>query len=822
MRHANQHHATPLIPLATALILLLITGCGGDETPVPPPNTEKPEQKDSSKAQPNTKSKSTDAKSVVTKDGAGKDDDGEDDGKKTDVPTPKPVDPVAKLLQARQKLDQTIFKAETDAQEHEGTIIKLWDDLRNKDPFTVFAGTAFNTLVLGSQGSPVSHDHDITIASLDQSPTTLTREQAISLLAKVKADGWKIEQTEWHHSTFHPAADGKPARSVVSTVINLEHAATSRRAVLKGDLGIAWTNKRDVNNHPVIDSLDASNFVLIQRSGKLAFKHWFTSDPREIRRETHPRAQPILVYDVDNDGLNDVITAGCNLIWRNRGNGKFEQDKLFLKPKDIPTCAVIADFNGDGHADFAGVDFDRKLYVFEGDSSGTFANEAKLAFNDRIEMPMVLTAGDVDGDGDLDLFVGQYELPYQQGQMPTPYYDANDGHPAFFLLNDGKGNFTDVTENVGLSAKRHRRTFGASFVDLDDDGDLDLVVVNDFAGLDAYLNDGHGKFADVTTTMFDARHAFGMGLTFGDYDVDGLLDFYMVGMSSTTARRLHRMGVGRKEFADRDDMRMAMTYGNRLYVRRGKKYVHAPFSADAARMGWAWGTSSVDFDNDGDEDLYVANGHISGKSAKDYCTRYWCHDVYTGSSYKNPDLNKLFGIEVGPTHKMDTSWNGYEKNALLMNEVRDGKRRFHNIGWLMGVSFEYDSRAVVTDDLDNDGRMDLLVVQNWGTIGNSGTVLHVYRNESETNGHWIGVKLREEKGGSSVGARITLLTPNGKQIRSIVTGDSYASQHSTTKHFGLGAETTIDAIEVIWSNGRVTRLNHPKADRYHTIRMPVN
>src|SRR2546427_8651179 len=118
---------------------------------------------------------------------------------------------------------------------------------------------------------------------------------------------------------------------------------------------------------------------------------------------------------------------------------------------------------------------------------------------------MVLTCGDIDHDGDLDLFLGQYRVPTLGQALKPFYYDANDGYPAHLLLNDGHGNFTDAT-NGGFEAKRWRRTYSASFVDLNEDGDLDLLVVSDFAGMDLYRNNGHGQFTDVTREWIIEPH----------------------------------------------------------------------------------------------------------------------------------------------------------------------------------------------------------------------------------------------------------------------------------------------------------------------------
>ena len=112
-----------------------------------------------------------------------------------------------------------------------------------------------------------------------------------------------------------------------------------------------------------------------------------------------------------------------------------------------------------------------------------------------------------------------------------------------------------------------------------------------------------------------------MAHTISDFNSDGALDGYMVGMSSTTARRLDGLALGREGFEKYDAMRAPMTYGNRLYFGSSDGLKQSKISDDVARTGWSWGTSSGDFDNDGDMDLYVANGHLSGNSALDYCTK---------------------------------------------------------------------------------------------------------------------------------------------------------------------------------------------------------
>jgi hypothetical protein len=436
-----------------------------------------------------------------------------------------------------------------------------------------------------------------------------------------------------------------------------------------------------------------------------------------------------------------------------------------------------------------------------------------VEFAEPLRGPSTLTAGDVDGDGDLDVWLGQYKRPYVGGQMPTPYYDANDGHPAYLLINDGAGRLTPATEAAGLTAKRFRRTYASSFVDLDDDDDLDLLVVSDFSGVDLYHNDGSGHFVDANDSIRSDRHLFGMSAAFADYDLDGRLDFFVAGMASTTARRLEALGLSRKDQAEAEDMRMRMAFGNRMYLATDAGWREPGFSADVARTGWTWGTTAFDFDNDGDPDIFAANGHQSGESTKDYCSNFWTHDIFDADSTPNESLASLFGVATAGFAEGRESWDGYQKNHLLMNR---GGRGFTNVAFLLGVAGEFDSRSAVSGDLDRDGRVDLVVAES---LGDEREKLHIYRNQLETDHHWIGVELREEGGGlSPMGAKVVVHTADRSYVARVMSGETLMGQHSTTLHFGLGSETEVEAIEVQWVSGERRRVPDPEIDRYHRIR----
>ncbi|PYI85931.1 MAG: hypothetical protein DME26_09860, partial [Verrucomicrobia bacterium] len=366
----------------------------------------------------------------------------------------------------------------------------------------------------------------------------------------------------------------------------------------------------------------ASRLTIKTRRGEPPFQ------PILVEQITPPEnsrsIDPVILYDLDGDGLSEIILAAKNVVYRRHGPDRYQAEPLCRHSHGVIFAGVIGDFDGDGAADFLCEKLEG-LVLFKGSAQGTFDQPGRLVWPAPADLkyPMVLTCGDIDHDGDLDAFLGQYKAPYDGGQMPTPYYNANDGYPAYLLLNDGHGNFTDATEAAGLGRKRWRRTYSASLVDLDGDGHLDLVVVSDFAGVDLYRNDGHGHFADVTHQWVAEPHAFGMAHALSDFNADGALDLLMIGMTSPTADRLEHLGLWRTDSDEDHTMRLRMTFGNRLYLARPAGGFHQTSLGDSmARSGWSWGCSAFDFDNDGFPDIYIANGMESRESVQDYEGEY--------------------------------------------------------------------------------------------------------------------------------------------------------------------------------------------------------
>jgi len=721
----------------------------------------------------------------------------------------------------RAQLNRSLYAEEEAAQFHEQTFVALWDDIRAaKDKWAPLEKLRLGSLAPGVRGETTGLDWDIKRTEWIGGGQPLTLGAWRDRLAALKRRGIELVETEWHQGKFESNATDGRSRSEFKFLLHVQNKAEEQRHIVRGKISVTWTNERDAKGHPIPGQVKVLNATVWSRKGALPYAAWHHFDPRQGTPSSQQPLVPLLVYDLNRDGLSEVILAGSNLVYWNRGDGNFEKGTLCNNPLPKLTGAVLADFDGDGRADMFACSEGMPPALFVGDVQGRFSGHPKPAASIApTKRSYAIAAGDVDADGDLDVYLTQYKTAYEHGNMPTPFYDANDGDPAYLLLNNGSGRFSDGTEKAGLAAKRHRRTYSASFTDLDLDHDLDLVVVNDYAGLDYYLNDGRGKFKDLTLRLGDFRFSFGMSHVLGDFNRDGNPDLYMVGMGSTTARRLEAMGAKRTDFPEIDKHRMKLAYGNRLLLGDGAGgMAQSPHNDRVARTGWAWGSTAFDFDNDGDEDIYVGNGNVSGKTAQDYCTHFWRHDIYEGNSRSNTALNLLFKQRM---ECLDTiSWNGFEHNVLLMN---DGTGMFSSVGWLMDVAHEYDSRAVLSEDLDADGWMDLIIVRmNW--IGDRQKTLdyvNIIRNQMPRIKNWVGVRLHEHGPGKSPMGATVQVTYNGRSaVRHVVTGDSWRAQHSGQKHFGLGTAKMVDAIEVHWPNGQVSRLKQPAINQYHTIAPP--
>ena len=326
----------------------------------------------------------------------------------------------------------------------------------------------------------------------------------------------------------------------------------------------------------------------------------------------------VAVADIDLDGILDVATTGvdANKLYRGRGDGTFEDisEASLVGFAPVGAGALFLDFDNDGDSDlfFAGIG---PQMLFENrfipDGELQFWDISEQARVDRHAVGFSAIAGDVNADGLPDIYVASYN---RYGTvMPDSWVRAENGTPNLLFLNQGDGSFEEVGEAWGVADARW--SYAAGMIDIDEDGDQDIYVANDFGENALYRNDG-GRFTDAADAFGLRDPGFGMGVAFGDYDNDGDFDLHVTNMSSTAGNRILKL-----LYPEGHPIRETLTKqaaGNSLYANDGD----GTFSDVTAELGglsggWGFGGGFVDFDNDGREDIYAPNGFVSGKSMKD-------------------------------------------------------------------------------------------------------------------------------------------------------------------------------------------------------------
>lgn len=336
----------------------------------------------------------------------------------------------------------------------------------------------------------------------------------------------------------------------------------------------------------------------------------------------------ISIADVNGDGLEDVYLCQIgglrNKLWLRTKEGILVNSPASgLEIRDNTAAALFLDFDSDG---------DRDAILTTTAGIVVFANNGEGVFSERDRFPNLpygfgMASCDYDQDGDLDVFVCQYysarnlEGEALRGSFPVPYpiHNATNGGPNVLLRNEGGLKFVDASQEAGIAENNSRYSFACLWEDFDNDGDQDLIVVNDFGPNNFYRNEGKGRFVDYSNAPGVKEGGFGMGLTASDFDLDGLYDLHISNMYSGAGNRI----AGQQWFhADKDEKTrkalLGMARGNTLLKNFGENVFSDVSDSSGISMGrWSWASLAVDLNNDTREDILVANGFVTGKDPDD-------------------------------------------------------------------------------------------------------------------------------------------------------------------------------------------------------------
>ena len=498
--------------------------------------------------------------------------------------------------------------------------------------------------------------------------------------------------------------------------------------------------------------------------------------------------------DYDSDGWLDVYMVNGhalegteqplagNALYRNRGDGTFVDVTRQSGTGDTGYGMGItaADYDNDGDLDLYISNYGPNV-LYRNNGDGTFIDVTDSAGVGDDRWGVGCTFLDYDNDGLLDLYVANYVdfslqdaktamapyMPRSPGRqtMATargyPHPDNYSGVPDVLYRNRGDGTFADVTRAAGVY-NPEGKGMGMACGDYDNDGDPDIYVGNDLTPNFLYQNNGDGTFTDVALLAGvaynrDGRTESSMGIDFGDYDRDGHLDLIVPNFQGETATVYRNAGNG--FFAD---VSTACGVGLPTHAFVG------------------WGVGFLDYDNDGELDLFISTGHV------------------------------LDNVEL-----FDARTTYAQRNFLFRNNgsARGGGPAFSDVSALAGEGLAEmrGSRGAAFGDYDNDGDTDILIV-------NCNDATTLLRNEGRKQSHWLQVRTRgKESNRSGIGARLELASADLVQIREVKGGSSLYSQCDLRVSFGLGHRDSADRLVVRWPSGTVDVLSDLPVDTCITV-----
>jgi hypothetical protein len=545
--------------------------------------------------------------------------------------------------------------------------------------------------------------------------------------------------------------------------------------------GAAFTPLPRSRTRPWMSAPPSVFFTDVAAAAGINFRHDNAASPEKYLIET--MGAGCAWIDYDQNGLFDLYlvnsaptrayapkTAQRSALYRNNGDGTFTDvtAKAGVGAENLFGMGVaVGDYDNDGFPDLLVLGYGRSI-LYHNNGDGTFTDVTARA---GVENPGRWASSaawfDYDNDGRLDLVIANYIDwspdhnfycgDHGPGLRSYCHPDDYQGEPATLLHNNGDGTFTDVSKISGI-AQKPGNGLGVVTFDYDGDGRQDIFISNDSMPNFLFHNEGDGTFREI---------AYSAGVA---VSMDGLPEAGM-GVDAADTRGLGRMDI----IVTHLDQQLARLYQNAGDGTFDDATFRAKMSYDTFHLS-GFGTRFMDYDNDGLQDLFIANGHVL-----DNIERY-----HAGTRYAEP-------------------------KSMFRNI---GRGVFQNVSDALGKDFQLPrvSRGVAVGDFDNDGDLDILVSNNGGAP-------QLFRNDGGNANHWIelfliGVKSNRD----AVGARVEITSGDLLQYEQRKGGMSYQSAQDPRLHFGLGAHLRVDSIVVRWPSGTITRLANIPADRIITVK----
>jgi len=533
----------------------------------------------------------------------------------------------------------------------------------------------------------------------------------------------------------------------------------------------------------------------------------------------------VAVGDINNDGLQDIYFSS-NLedgkLYLNKGKMQFDDitvdANLLVRPGPWKTGVTMADVNGDGKLDiyvcYSGKlpSFKRanQLFINKGNDEKGIPSFIEQAQEYGLADSAYSTQGyffDYDRDGDVDMLLLNHNpdnLPVLDEVRTASILSGRNPAIGIKLYRNDNNHFTDVSAAAGINGSDLTYGLGAGIADIDKDGWQDIYISNDYGVPDyLYINNKNGTFTDKLKSSMGHISHFSMGNNIADINNDALPDIFTLDMLPEDNRR-QKLLFAPDNYEKFDlSLRSGFYYQymrNMLQVNNGDgTFSETGQLSGVSNTDWSWAPLFADYDNDGWKDLYITNGYLRDFTNMDFM-KYMNDYIQSKGRLQKDQVLEL--VKEMPSSNV--------ANYMFKN---NGDLTFKNMNSQWGLTTASNSNGAAYADLDNDGDLDLVV-------NNINQPAFIYRNEESRHAgnHFLELSLNGAgKNTQGIGAKVTLYNKGRQQYLEQMPARGYQSSVTPVLHFGLGADSTIDSLKIVWLSGKVQLLANVKSNQVLTL-----